>query len=442
MQNEMYDFDLNGNRKTAKIQDKNESYQTGEYNRLLSDENYRYEYDQEGNRISKIAKDNTTTKYFWDHRNRLTKVQTPTESVEYIYDYQNRLVKRIQNKTETHFVHDVWQIILQFENKEIKPTHRYLWGTKQDELIGNNNNWTLGDHLNTIRDIVKSDGTVISHLEYNAFGKLISDTKNDPLSFAYTGKLFDKISDLQWNINRWYDSNIGKWISDAPIGFRGSDWNLLRYVKNSLPLKFDTQGLLAKKMQYNAYIKNWNWPLPTTIVVHFKFDVTLECCGKQVLVRDFNVPSVVVNYLDKATPSTTVNIVDFVPPGQNSNTGKIITTGGGATDGDMPGWTVGFNAGGVLGAILIPIPPTDPSDAILVPIGSIEGTLAGGIFELIFDDEIIWFFSWKIKAYCESNQYNVWVLNISSSHTEEYHDNDWDDYYTDYTESSSFVMPN
>jgi uncharacterized protein RhaS with RHS repeats len=106
MQNEMYDFDLNGNRKKAKIQDKNETYKTGEYNRLLSDENYRYEYDQEGNRISKINKDNKTTKYFWDHRNRLTKVQTPTESIDYIYDYQNRLVKRVENFDNQYFVHD------------------------------------------------------------------------------------------------------------------------------------------------------------------------------------------------------------------------------------------------------------------------------------------------------------------------------------------------
>jgi RHS repeat-associated protein len=244
MQNEMYDFDLNGNRKTAKIQDKNESYKTGEYNRLLSDENYRYEYDQEGNRISKIDKDNkTTTKYFWDHRNRLTKVQTPTESIEYIYDYQNRLVKRIQDKSETHFVHNGWQIILQFENKEIKPTNRYLWGTKQDELICNNNNWTLCDHLNTIRDTIKSDGTVVSHLGYNAFGKLISEIKNDLLLFAYTGKLFDKSSDLQWNINRWYDSNAGRWISEDPARFNGKDHNLLRYAQNNMLVLTDINGL-------------------------------------------------------------------------------------------------------------------------------------------------------------------------------------------------------
>jgi RHS repeat-associated protein len=244
MQHEKYDFDLNGNRKQAEIQGQKQSYKTGEYNRLLSDENYSYEYDLEGNRISKTDKEGKTTKYTWDNRNRLVKVSTPTNEIEYWYDYLNRLVKRIDNKTnQQYFVHDNWQIILQFNNKESIPIHRYLWGTKQDELICNNNNWALGDHLNTIRDIVKSDGTVADHLDYNSFGKLISVTKNtDSTYFAYTGKLIDNDSKLQWNINRWYDSNVGKWVSEDPIGFDGNDVNLNRYVLSNPINQIDING--------------------------------------------------------------------------------------------------------------------------------------------------------------------------------------------------------
>jgi RHS repeat-associated protein len=102
---------------------------------------------------------------------------------------------------------------------------------------------TLGDHLNTVRDIVKSDGTVAEHLDYNSFGKLISVTKNtDSIYFAYTGKLTDKVSDLQWNINRWYDADVGKWMSEDPIGFRGKDMNLSRYSMNRSSVNIDTVG--------------------------------------------------------------------------------------------------------------------------------------------------------------------------------------------------------
>jgi RHS repeat-associated protein len=228
---EKYSYDLNGNRKTSK---------TGEYNRLLSDNENSYQYDNEGNRITKISS-NGTTKYSWDNRNRLVKVETPNETVEYVYDYQNRLVKRTQDKNETVFIHDNYQVVLQLENN--KPTHQYLWGTNQDELLCDNDNWALGDHLNSVRDIVSANGSV-THFEYDAFGKLLSENADNTI-FAYTGKMRDNVSDLQWNINRWYDANVGKWCSEDPIGFMGKDVNLFRYVKDMVTIYVDKLGLFT-----------------------------------------------------------------------------------------------------------------------------------------------------------------------------------------------------
>ncbi|MDR2438771.1 MAG: hypothetical protein LBE12_05295, partial [Planctomycetaceae bacterium] len=64
-------YDLNGNRT---------NFNVGKNNRLLNDGESAYNYDNEGNRISKGS-----TKYYWDHRNRLVKVETPKETVEYSY---------------------------------------------------------------------------------------------------------------------------------------------------------------------------------------------------------------------------------------------------------------------------------------------------------------------------------------------------------------------
>jgi hypothetical protein len=48
---------------------------------------------------------------------------------------------------------------------------------------------------------------------------------------------------LQWNINRWYDSKVGRWMSEDPIGFEGVDRNLYRYVHGVLLAKIDVFGL-------------------------------------------------------------------------------------------------------------------------------------------------------------------------------------------------------
>ena len=62
-------------------------------------------------------------------------------------------------------------------------------------------------------------------------------------AFAYTGRLFDKNTGLQNNLNRWYDPKIGRWLSQDPKGFAAGDANLYRYVGNS-PTNFkDHTGL-------------------------------------------------------------------------------------------------------------------------------------------------------------------------------------------------------
>ncbi|MDR0705231.1 MAG: hypothetical protein LBF88_09600, partial [Planctomycetaceae bacterium] len=169
---EKYNYDLNGNRS---------NYQTGKNNQLLHDGENTYEYDSEGNRISK-----GTTKYFWDHRNRLVKFETPQEIVEYIYDYKNRLVRRSTSKGLEYFIHDGWQIVLTLDGNG-NVTNKFLWGAKQDELIAQNSDYALCDHLGTVRNLIGNG--VTAHFEYNAFGQLLSKTGNADCVFKYTGKM-------------------------------------------------------------------------------------------------------------------------------------------------------------------------------------------------------------------------------------------------------------
>ena len=227
---ELYEYDANGNRK---------NFETGRNNQLLSDGVYDYEYDAEGNRVVKKSKTGEVTQYVWDHRNRLVQVILPKETVSYSYDYMNRMTRR----NDEFVVHDGWQVVMTLDAKgEVKD--RNLWGANQDELIATNDQFTLCDHLGSVRDVIDADGKVLNHIEYNAFGKLTNATnpKNLP-RFRYTGKPFDDATGLQWNINRWYDAEVGRWISEDPIGFRGGDVNLSRFVANNAMIFVDAQGL-------------------------------------------------------------------------------------------------------------------------------------------------------------------------------------------------------
>jgi len=249
---ESYIYDSNGNRITAN----GSNYTTGENNELTSDGDYTYTYDTEGNRISKTNTSGTERElYTWDYRNRLTSVTkqtynnstnewTTVQIVEYAYDYNNIWIRKTVGNDKTIFIPENYQTAVQIDNGIT--THHYLWTPNaQDKLLADTTTdgvlWSLTDHLGTVRDIL---GTASTHLIYDAFGNLISGT--NPLLFGFTGKAFDVSTNLQNNINRWYDSTVGRWLSTDPIGFNGNDMNLYRYVSNYPINAFDFNGLALK----------------------------------------------------------------------------------------------------------------------------------------------------------------------------------------------------
>ncbi|HEX8265940.1 MAG TPA: RHS repeat-associated core domain-containing protein, partial [Pyrinomonadaceae bacterium] len=77
--------------------------------------------------------------------------------------------------------------------------------------------------------------------DYDAFGNVT----NGGLStrYQFTGREYDNYSGLYYYRARWYDSQLGRFISEDPIGFAGGDINLYGYVKNN-PIRFtDPFGL-------------------------------------------------------------------------------------------------------------------------------------------------------------------------------------------------------
>ncbi len=94
--------------------------------------------------------------------------------------------------------------------------------------------------------MVDNNGVERLHRAFDSYGNILSEihfdgeretvTKLDPgyldEAFAYTGRLLDKDTGLQNNLNRWYDASIGRWMSEDPIGL-GPDTNPYRYVGNS-----------------------------------------------------------------------------------------------------------------------------------------------------------------------------------------------------------------
>jgi len=74
-----------------------------------------------------------------------------------------------------------------------------------------------------------SNGTVVQRLEYDAWGRVVSDTSPGFQPFGYAGGLYDRDTGLARFGARDYDPETGRWTTQDPIRFEGG-LNLYGYV--------------------------------------------------------------------------------------------------------------------------------------------------------------------------------------------------------------------
>jgi RHS repeat-associated protein len=129
-------------------------------------------------------------------------------------------------------------------------THRYLYGTRVDTVLADETAtqvlWALADNQGTIRDVLDGNGTILNHVTYDSFGKVVGQSNAGvEFRYGYTGREADGETGLDYYRARYYDASNGRFISEDPLGFGAGDGNLSRYVGNSPTNWNDPSGLLC-----------------------------------------------------------------------------------------------------------------------------------------------------------------------------------------------------
>ena len=275
---EAYTYDLNGNRT-------NGGYTTGVDNRLTSDGTYSYLYDPEGNRQSRTnIVTNAVDEYTWDYRNRLTGIVSKDsggaviKTVGYAYDVDDQRVSKTVTSanaeatpttplsagttgtgstTEKYYL-DGNQIAFVTDGGGNQMFH-YLYGLNVDQVMAQDSPagmvWALADRLGSVETITDGEGVVVDKRTFDSFGRVLSES-NPSVSFryGYTGRDRDLESGLDYYRARYYDSQVGRFISVDPMGFGAGDTNLYRYVGNNSTNATDPTGMIAwSDVQNYAY---------------------------------------------------------------------------------------------------------------------------------------------------------------------------------------------
>jgi RHS repeat-associated protein len=92
-------------------------------------------------------------------------------------------------------------------------------------------------------------GVVQNHIKYDSFGNVTAQSNSAARSrFGFTGREFDSETGLYYYRARYYDSVVGRFISEDPISFAGGDANLSRYIGNSPMNGTDPYGLKVEQL--------------------------------------------------------------------------------------------------------------------------------------------------------------------------------------------------
>ncbi|MCS3417545.1 RHS repeat-associated protein [Pseudomonas sp. BIGb0450] len=210
-------------------------------NRLLMQGDRHYDYDAFGNLLSERRgrAQQLVTEYRYDCQHRLIGVTQPDGTqASYRYDpFGRRIAKTIKGQTTEFF----WQgdtliaehsadhhqsyiyepnsfrplaLLKGYGPEDVKPFHYQL------------------DHLGTPQELTTPDGEIVWSAHYRAYGqiaKLDVNTVTNPLRFQ--GQYFDPESGLHYNRHRYYNPDVGRYLTPDPVKLAGG-LNGYQYAPN------------------------------------------------------------------------------------------------------------------------------------------------------------------------------------------------------------------
>jgi RHS repeat-associated protein len=244
-----YHFDSIGNPTKALV---------NECNQLLSLEENSYSYDKDGN----CTQDHASKRdYSYDALGRLKAITYPNQKkVEFDYDAFSRLYSKkvieagwiSWQETKTYYLYDSeYEIGTLDEQLQIQQLKVNGLGIKEDlgaaialEISGEIYA-PIHDFVGNIIALISREGEVKEKYEISAFGKETST--GPPLSpWRFSSKRNEE--GLIFFGLRFYDPNIGRWITPDPSGFSDS-FNLYLFVLNNPLNRLDLFGLTSEPFQ-------------------------------------------------------------------------------------------------------------------------------------------------------------------------------------------------
>jgi RHS repeat-associated protein len=263
-----YEYEANGqlhSRDTGKLVDREEfrydaaanrlNFNTSQFdqvkdNRIKRWRDQEYAYDAWGNLIEKRSGLSKLQTFSYDCENRLVKAETLVNGKlertgTYRYDSLGRRIgKTSEINGQTEHKHFLWQGLRMLREETPWQSSLYIYepgsyaplarvdqqeGEEQTKLY-----YFHTDQIGTPLEMTDVDGSIVWQATYKAWGEVGTLAVNEvEQNLRFQGQYFDDETGLHYNTFRYYDPQVGRFITQDPIGLDGGV-NLYQYASNPL----------------------------------------------------------------------------------------------------------------------------------------------------------------------------------------------------------------
>jgi len=166
----------------------------------------------------------------------LTLVKT-ANTVQFAYDANGTRVKKMANGATTTYIGE--NIVIAPDG--VVKKHISLNGIKifTSESDGDRY-FTHTDHINSSNIVTDASGAEVEQIEYSPYGQTVKQTGTDVVDHKFTGYEEDDETGLYYARARYYDAQLGRFITADPTiqhPFDPQDFNRYAYARNN-PINF------------------------------------------------------------------------------------------------------------------------------------------------------------------------------------------------------------
>src|SRR5205807_8077001 len=241
-----YSYDAAGNRTDGAA-----AIATG--NRLARFNGDSLQYDLDGNLIRRFRIADSTVfnqRLYWSSAGQLDSARTvragALQVARFGYDGEGRRVRKAVGASTTYYIYSGAHVVAEYDSAAGTLQRRYTYYPGSDQphsvAIGTNLYYFVGDGKGNVQGLIRNvDAGVMTTYRYTPFGETDSVYESGVTNnIRFAGRELDPETGLYYNRARYYDPQLGRFISEDPA--RKAAANAYTYANNDAVNGRDPSG--------------------------------------------------------------------------------------------------------------------------------------------------------------------------------------------------------